>query len=62
MNYTESQILKTLKEVETGRLVKEVCREMGYPIPRTTTGKQKMMVWKPQTSSGSRYRKKRICA
>lgn len=27
--YTESQIVKILKEVETGRLVKEVCREYG---------------------------------
>jgi len=27
--YTESQIVKILKEVEGGRLVKEVCREYG---------------------------------
>ena len=27
--YTESQIVKILKEVEAGRLVKEVCREYG---------------------------------
>lgn len=27
--YTESQIVKILKEMETGRLVKEVCREYG---------------------------------
>jgi putative transposase len=27
--YTETQIIKILKEVEGGRLVKEVCREYG---------------------------------
>lgn len=27
--YTETQIVKILKEVESGRLVKEVCREYG---------------------------------
>ena len=27
--YTETQIIKVLKEVEAGRLVKEVCREYG---------------------------------
>lgn len=27
--YSESQIVKILKEVEDGRLVKEVCRECG---------------------------------
>ncbi len=27
--YTETQIVKILKEVENGRLVKEVCREYG---------------------------------
>ena len=27
--YTEAQIIKILKEVEGGRLVKEVCREYG---------------------------------
>ena len=27
--FTETQIVKILKEVETGRLVKEVCREYG---------------------------------
>lgn len=27
--YTESQIVKILKEVEPGRLVKKVCREYG---------------------------------
>jgi len=27
--YTETQIVKILKEVEGGRLVKEVCREYG---------------------------------
>ena len=27
--YTESQTVKILKEVEAGRLVKEICREYG---------------------------------
>ena len=29
--FTETQIVKILKEVESGRLVKEVCREYGIP-------------------------------
>jgi putative transposase len=29
MRYTETKIIKILKEVEGGRLVKEVCREYG---------------------------------
>ncbi len=30
--YTESQIIKVLKEVEGGRMVKDVCREYGISV------------------------------
>jgi putative transposase len=30
--YTESQIIKVLKEVEGGRMVKDVCREHGITV------------------------------
>lgn len=29
--YSENKIVKILKEVESGRLVKKVCREYGIP-------------------------------
>ena len=30
--YTESQIIKVLKEVEGGRMIKDVCREYGISV------------------------------
>ena len=41
--YTESQIIKALNEVEGGRMVKDVCREHGYPMQRITTGSRSMV-------------------
>lgn len=49
--FSEHQIIKILKEVEGGRMVKDVCREHGIPMPRTTIGNRSMVVWKPPTSS-----------
>ena len=40
--YTESQIIKVLNEVEGGRMIKDVCRESGYPKRPTTTGNRNM--------------------
>ena len=57
--FTEMQIVKILKEVETGRLVKEVCREYGVYPRRPTTGKTSTAEWKPPTSSDSRSLKMR---
>ncbi|KTD49528.1 transposase ORF-A, IS-type [Legionella rubrilucens] len=47
--YTETQIVKILKEVEAGRLVKEVCREYGISDATYTTGKQNTEAWNHQT-------------
>ncbi|GLT15340.1 hypothetical protein GCM10007931_23150 [Vibrio algivorus] len=51
--YTESQIVKTLKEVEAGRKVSDVCRE--YGIADATyyiIGNRNTVAWKAQISSG----------
>lgn len=45
--FTETQIVKILNEVEGGRLVKDVCREHGFQMPRTTTGSPSTEAWKP---------------
>ena len=42
--YTESQIIKVLNEVEGGRAVKDVRREYGISMQRTTTGSRSTMV------------------
>lgn len=39
--FTETQIIKILKEVESGRLVKEVCREYGVGESTYYTWKSK---------------------
>ena len=39
--FTETQIVKILKEVETGRLVKEVCREYGVSEATYYNGRSK---------------------
>jgi putative transposase len=39
--FTESQIVKTLKQVEGGRQVKDVCRELGISEPTYYTWKSK---------------------
>lgn len=36
--YTETRIIKILREVEGGRLVKGVCRNMVSQMQRITTG------------------------
>lgn len=50
--FTESQIVKILKEVEAGRMVKEVCREYACLMLPIITGKQNTEVWKPLISNG----------
>ncbi|GAB1535252.1 hypothetical protein ADMFC3_08830 [Geovibrio sp. ADMFC3] len=47
--FSETQIVKILKEAESGRQVKDICREYGV-TPQTTTGSPNMEAWKPQTS------------
>ncbi|WP_425599568.1 transposase [Xanthomonas arboricola] len=36
--FTESQIVATLEQVEGGRQVKDVCRDLGIPTRRITSG------------------------
>ena len=49
--YTEFQIVKILKEVEGGRLVKEVAGSTAYPMPLIATGNPNMGAWKRPISS-----------
>ena len=50
--YTETQIVKILKEVEGGRLVKEVCRKYGISDATYYNWKFKYgAVWRPRTLS-----------
>lgn len=46
--FTETQIVKILKEVEGGRLVKVVCREHGISDATYTTGRATSVAWKPE--------------
>lgn len=39
--YTEEQIIKILREVEAGRMVKDVCREYGVALPTYYNWKSK---------------------
>ena len=58
--YTETQIIKVLKEVEGGRLVKRFAGNTGYPMPPIITGSQNTVAWKPLTLCGSRSLKRKI--
>ena len=62
--YTETQIVKILKEVEAGWLVKEVCREYGISDAIYYNWKAKYggMEGKYQTSSDLRSLRTRIVA
>lgn len=58
--FTETQIVKILKEVESGRLVKEVCREHGISDATYYNWKPNTVAWKPQMLSGSKIWRKKI--
>ena len=45
--YSETQIVKILKQVEAGKLVKDVCREFGISDATYYNWKAKYGVWKP---------------
>jgi putative transposase len=49
--YSETQIVKILKEVEGGRLVKEVCREYGISDATYYNWKPSTAAWRPRISS-----------
>ncbi|GAD81054.1 hypothetical protein VEZ01S_49_00120 [Vibrio ezurae NBRC 102218] len=44
--YTEEQIIKILREVEAGRMVKDVCHEYGVALPTYYNWKSKYGAWK----------------
>jgi putative transposase len=48
--FTESQIVAALKKQQSGVPTKEVCREMGFPMPLFMPGEASTGVWKPLTS------------
>ena len=61
--YTETQIIKVLKKVEGGRLVKEVCWEYGVSDATYYNWKSKYGgAWTPLILSGLRSLKRKIVA
>jgi hypothetical protein len=52
--FYESQIVQVLKQVEGGRQVKDVCRELGIWRPPITVGSPSTVEWRPQMCGGSR--------
>ena len=57
--FSETQIVKILKEVEGGRTAKEVCGNTVSAVPPTTNGNPNTGAWRPRTSCGSRSSKKK---
>ena len=43
--FTESQIVKILKELDSGKLAADVAREMAFQKRHYTTGVRSMAVW-----------------
>ena len=52
--YTETQIVRILKEVEGGRQVNGSAGSMASLMPPTTTGRLNTEGWMPPTSESSR--------
>lgn len=50
--FTESQIVHTLKQVEAGRHLKEVCGELGISEATDSVWSPSMAAWKRRTSAG----------
>lgn len=50
--FTESEIVATLKQVESGRQVKDICREFGIPRRPITSGNQSTAAWRRQAFIG----------
>ncbi len=44
--FSEEQIIRSLKEVEAGRTIPELCREMGISDATFTPGAGSMAGWK----------------
>lgn len=49
--FTETQIVKAIKEHEGGRRAEDICRELGYPQYLFTSGNNVMGVWKSKNSN-----------
>ena len=49
--FTETQIVKTLKQVEGGRTVKEACRELGISEATYPTGSPSKAAWRRPISA-----------
>jgi putative transposase len=43
--YSEEKIIRVLQEVESGKAVKDVCREHGIALARTTPGRPSTAGW-----------------
>jgi hypothetical protein len=45
--FSDSQIVRILKEVEGGRKVKEMCREHGISDATYSLGNRSLVAWRP---------------
>lgn len=45
--FTETQIVSLLKQADAGVPVKDLCRQAGISVARTTSGRASTRAWKP---------------
>jgi hypothetical protein len=43
--HSEEQILRALRQAESGTRVSEICREHGSATPRSTSGRRNTRAW-----------------
>jgi len=58
--FTETQIVKAIKEAESGCSVADISRELGINPRHLTIGKRAIQAWMAGISSDSRNLKKKI--
>lgn len=58
--FTEVQIVKILKEYESGKSTKDICREYGIATPTFYSWKQKYGGWTPSSSKNLKLYKKKM--
>ncbi len=57
--HSEEKIIGAVKQLEAGRSVKEVARELGVTDQTCTTGNRSMAAWMSAMRSGGRHWKTR---
>jgi len=55
--FTEEKIIGAVKQMESGRAVKEVARELGVTTRRYTTGRPSTAAWRSATRNACGFRR-----